>query len=132
MDYDLVYLLVGLGIGFAIGFKVADHIHQTLIADIFRRAGVTPDDLQRVMNDLKTEIGEDIEDLDPSEFPKVEVKIEQHGGQIYAFRKDNDQFLGQGTDRESLLKIVAEKFTNVTLVIREEDGAALVKENPTA
>jgi hypothetical protein len=60
----------------------------------------------------------------------VEIKLEQHQGQIYAYRKDNDQFLGQGTDRESLINRLRQEFTEgqeIKLIIREEDGADLIK-----
>lgn len=131
IDY-LDLIIVGLVCGF-IGYKIADTIHKSVIADLLHRAGVTPEKLEDIMDDLRREIKEPLSaELEEEDFPKVEVRIEQHNGQIYAYRKDTEQFLGQGVDRESLLKIIAEKMSNVTLIIREEDGAALIKDNPTA
>jgi hypothetical protein len=119
-------LVVGLVCGIYAGWKAAERFHTAMISDILERAGVTPEKLESMMVDLGKEMGEEVE------FPKVEIKIESHSGQLYAFRKDNDQFLAQGVDRETLLKTIAEKLNNVTLVIAEADGAQLVKENPTS
>lgn len=129
IDDTTLYLLVGLILGFFVGFRVNEHIHRTIISDIFKRAGVTPEKLQEMMLEMQKEIGIEPDEAD---MPRVEIKIEQHNGQLYAFRKDNDQFLGQGSDRDSLLKTIAEKFNNVTLVIAEADGAGHIKENPTS
>lgn len=129
IDDTTIFFLTGLAIGLFVGYRAADAFHKAMVGDILRRAGVTPEKLQEMMVEMQKEIGIEPEE---GEFPKVEIKIEQHSGQLYAFRKDNDQFLGQGTDRETLLKTIAEKLTNVTLVISEADGAGHIKENPTS
>ena len=56
----------------------------------------------------------------------VEVKLEQHEGILFAFRKDNDQFLAQGTDRDSLIQRLTENLTPCRVVIAKEDGADLI------
>ena len=129
IEETTIYFLLGLALGGFVGWTAASRFHIGMLGDILARAGVTPERLQAMMAEMKEELGED---LDPSEFPKVEIKIEKHNDTLYAFRKDNDQFLGQGADRETLIETIAQKFTNVTLVVAEADGAALVKENPTA
>jgi hypothetical protein len=126
IDDTAIALMLGLAIGLFVGWKAADTFHKAMIGDILHRAGVTPEKLQDMMTEMQKEIG--IEE----EFPKLEIKIEQHSGQLYAFRKDNNLFLAQGADRETLLKTIAEKLTNVTLVIAEADGAAHIKSNPTS
>jgi hypothetical protein len=82
------------------------------------------------MKDLQKEI--DTEEGKASEFPNLEIKIEQHGELMFAYRKDSGLFLAQGKTRDELIAMISEKVSNVTLVIAEADGAALVKENPTA
>ena len=61
----------------------------------------------------------------------VEVKLEQHSGTILAFRKDTDQFLGQGADREDLIKRLTENLTPCKVIIAQEDGADLLQERNT-
>jgi hypothetical protein len=101
-----------------------------VLADLLERAGVTPEKLEQIMLDLQQEIQPESKTL--KEFPDLEVTIEQHSNTLYAFRKDNDQFLAQGKDREELIEMISKKVSNVTLVIAEADGAALIKENPTS
>jgi hypothetical protein len=56
----------------------------------------------------------------------VEVKLERHEGILFAFRKDNDQFLAQGADREALIQRLTENLTPCRVVIAKEDGADLI------
>lgn len=120
---EFVPFLIGLAVGIFVGHRVSDRIHQAVMPDMFRRLGVTPDQLEQVMKDLKKEIGD--EDT-KEEFPQVEIRIEQHGEQLYAFRKDNDEFLGQGPTKEALIERMGEKLRNVRLSISKEDGADLI------
>ena len=129
MDFDLMAFVLGCILGGIVGYKAADSLHKALIPDIFRRAGVTPEKLESVMKDLQKEI--DTEQGKASEFPNLEIKVEQHGDRMYAYRKDTGLFLAQGKTRDELIAMISEKVSNVTLVITEADGAALIKENPT-
>ena len=129
MEFDLLAFVLGCILGAIVGYQVADHLHKALIPDIFHRAGVTPEKLEAVMKDLQKEINQ-AEGKD-TEFPNLEIKIEQHGDLMFAYRKDSGLFLAQGKTRDELIEMISEKISNVTLVIAEADGAALVKENPT-
>ena len=130
MEFDLLAFTLGCVLGAYVGYRVADSLHKSVLPDLFHRAGITPEKLESVMKDLQKEI--DTEEGKTSEFPNLEVTIEQHSNTLYAFRKDNNQFLAQGTNRDELIKMISEKVSNVTLVIAEADGAALIKENPTS
>jgi len=129
MEFDLMAFVLGCILGGIVGYRVADALHKALIPDIFRRAGVTQEKLEAVMKDLQKEI--DTEE-GRDEFPKLEIKVEQHGELMYAYRKDSGLFLAQGKTREELIAMITEKVANVTLVIAEADGAGLIKENPTS
>ena len=130
MEFDLMAFVLGCILGGIVGYRVADALHKALIPDIFRRAGVTQEKLEAVMKDLQKEINQ--EEGRTEEFPKLEIKIEQHGDRMYAYRKDTGLFLAQGKTRDELIAMITEKVANVTLVISEADGAGLIKENPTA
>lgn len=61
---------------------------------------------------------------------QVEIRLEVHNGVIYAYRKDTNQFLAQGTNRDELVAALIERFARgegAQLIIREADGANLVK-----
>jgi hypothetical protein len=59
----------------------------------------------------------------------VEITLEQHQGVIYAYRKDTQQFLGQGTDRQGLIDSISKRMTDVRLIIDNADGADLLRKN---
>ncbi len=66
----------------------------------------------------------------PQTKPEVEIRLEVHNGVIYAYRKDTNQFLAQGTNRDELVAALIERFARgegAQLIIREADGANLVK-----
>ena len=130
MEFDLMAFVLGCILGGIVGYRVADALHKALIPDIFRRAGVTQEKLEAVMKDLQKEINQ--EEGKTDEFPKLEIKIEQHGELMFAYRKDTGLFLAQGKTRDELIAMITEKISNVTLVIAEADGAGLIKENPTS
>ncbi len=131
MEFDLFAFLCGAILGSIAGYRVADHIHKSILPDLFKRAGVTPEKLEKIMEDLKKEIGQE-EAVESG--TEINIKVEQHGEQIYVFRKDNDEFLGQGKNYDEILKILQSKFQNVKFAVSEEDGAGLLglaKNNPT-
>jgi hypothetical protein len=55
--------------------------------------------------------------------------LEQHQGVLYAYRKDNSQFLGQGTDQAGLIDSISKRMTDVRLIIDQQDGADLLQKN---
>lgn len=98
--------------------------------EILRDLGVTEDQLRRLAekNDIPV----------PTENPRdsitgevtltpLEVRIEEVEGTLYAYRLDNDQFLGQGVDRDQLIKRLTENLTNVRIIVAEEHGAGYLK-----
>jgi hypothetical protein len=129
MELDIIAFGLGCIFGAVVGYRVADAMHKAIMPDLFRRTGVTPEKLEQVMRDLQKEVGEEVKD------PEILIKVEQHGEQLYVFRKDNDEFLGQGRSYDEILKILQSKFKNVKFAVHKEDGAellGLVKDNPTS
>lgn len=129
---DIFTLIAVAVIAGLVGYRIADHLHKSVMADLLDRAGVTPEKMEQIMKDLQSEINGEEGSATEQEFPNLEITIEQHSNTLYAFRKDNDQFLAQGATRDELIDMISKKVSNVTLVIAEADGAALIKENPTS
>ena len=127
-------MIIEFLIVFALGCWIGSWVRGTWMAlsfrEILRDLGVTESQLRRLAekNDIKI----------PTENPRdsitgeitvtpIEIKIEQVGDVLYAYRLDNDKFLGQGTDREALIQRLTENLTNVRLIVAEEHGAGLIK-----
>jgi hypothetical protein len=113
----MIEIILALLIGIWIGRTVTNALNQMVFKQILEDLKVTDKELM----ELRDQDDEEDDSI-------VEIKLEQHQGQIYAFRKDTDQFLGQGPDREQLIERLKTSFTGkITLIVREEDGADLIK-----
>ena len=109
---DWITLAVFFGLGFWAGDKWATAIHLHSFKLILSELNVKNSDLIKV----GLANGLDLAKLDEQGEPQldqIQIKVEKHGEMLYAFRNDNDQFLGQGTSREDLIKAMAERLPNV-------------------
>lgn len=93
---------------------------------IMKDMGITEQQLKDQMKKYGHEVDDDAA---KDELTTIEVTLEQHQGQIYAFRKDNLAFLGQGRDRDSLIDDLKGKMNNVRLVIVEGNDLIKVTSN---
>jgi hypothetical protein len=122
MEFDVVTFLIGSVVGFAIGWRICNRFHENMLSEILRSAGVTPEQLEAAI--LK------IQEDKPDAMPDVEVRIEQHGLALFAYRVDNNQFLGQGLDRDELIaRIIEVNKTSFKMIISQENGAELLQKN---
>lgn len=123
---DSIFFLLGFAVGCFLGSKIATHIHLISFKKIMEDLDISDQQLKKLAKAngiLTPEL-----DSGTNELELCEIRIEQHQGQLYAFRKADDHFLGQGTDRDTLIKRLEQQFQKDTkLVITEEDGANLIK-----
>ncbi len=61
----------------------------------------------------------------------VDVKLEQEGTEIFAYRKSDNQFLAQGSNADSLIERLNQNLTPCKVVVAQEDGADLLLKNNT-
>lgn len=125
MDYILVAGAIYLA------FKAGYWFHRYYFAWIISEH---PELLEKLLEVVKT--GK----MDPTEFTNVikskhdikteskeegtELVVERHGGMLYAFAKDTDQFIAQGSSLHILLEEAAKRFPG-----RKFFGE-IAKENP--
>lgn len=67
----------------------------------------------------------------PDNIKKVHITIEEHQGWLYAWRKKDGKFMGQGPDMEALFERLQEDVPDgeaVMFKISVEDGADLLAE----
>lgn len=123
---DAILLVIAFVAGAFVGWRVNNHLHLTVLSDILDRAGVTPERMEQISAEMEREVNDEEQDSG------IEIRIEQHSGVLYAYRKDTEEFIGQGTDREALLARLVDKFPKgARLIVDEANGAKLIKENPT-
>ena len=126
----IIEFLIAFGLGCWIGSAVSRAWMSLSFREILRDLGVTESQLRKLAakNNIQVPV-ENPRDSITGEVTvtPIEIRIEEHNGCLYAYRLDNNLFLGQGTDRDSLIDTLKENLTNVRLIISEENGAGLVK-----
>ena len=124
---DYITLAIFTMIGMVIGWRMGSAFHVRMFKEILNELGVTNQQLIKVAKANAVGLGEEAEakirELEEraAGLEQIEIKVEKHGDVLYAFRKDNDQFLGQGADREALIAAMAERMKNVKLTVVEGD-----------
>lgn len=123
----MIELFIGLIVGFILGSRLKEAFMRLVFRDVLKDLGVTEQQLRKLAREHNIVVPEELPAAPaPEDLPTIEIKIEQHQGQLYAFRTDNDAFLGQGTDRESLIARIAERTQNVKYIVRKDQGADLI------
>lgn len=118
----LIYLLVGFALGYSLGTVITTIRTARAFKSILDLLGVTTEQLLKLRDKI------DAPENKSAAEPEIEIRLETHNGEIYAYRKDNSQFLAQGPDRDRLIQHLNYTFANgARLIIREQDGAELVK-----
>jgi hypothetical protein len=128
---DMIELIIVGILGIIIGWQASKQMHLDGFRQLLRALRVTEEDLLRAM--IRIQSGE--WQLEEPERTKdetvVDVKLEQVGTAIYAYRKSDDQFLAQGTDADSLIARLNQNLTPCKVVVAKEDGADLLLKNNT-
>jgi hypothetical protein len=125
----MLELIITFIIGWILGWRINDALRTAAIRALLKELGVTDQDLRAAAARNGIEIAEAPEDAADEEV--VEIKLEQHGGQIFAYRKSDDTFLAQGTDRDSLIDRLNQTMRPCRILIDKEDGADLLQKNNT-
>ena len=123
----MIWILVAFVGGIWAGVQLTKLFHEDMVRKILKDAGVSNTDLRRAQEHIRKQIAEE---NTPRE---VDIKVEQHSGHYYAFRKSNDEFLGQGEDYVHLLTALQRRLgTNCTVnldytVARDIKGSPAVE-----
>ena len=125
----MLELVIVFALGWILGWKINDALRTAAIRALLKELGVTDQDLRAAAarNGIEISAAPDT----AADDAVVEVKLEQHGGQIFAYRKSDDTFLAQGTDRDSLIERLNQTMRPCRILIDKEDGADLLQKNNT-
>lgn len=125
---DWIALAVFFVLGFALGWRINNAFHVAAIKQLLTELGVSDRQLMKVAKDIATELGPEaqakiraLEERANDGLEQIEIKVEKHGEVLYAFRKDNDAFLGQGTNKDQLIEAMSKRMKNVRLTVVEGD-----------
>ena len=124
----MLELIITFAIGWILGWKINDALRTTAVRHLLKELGVTDKDLRAAAARNGIQI---VDAPDTAAEDLVEIKLEQQGTEIYAYRKSDDQFLAQGSNADSLIERLNQNLTPCRVVVAQEDGADLLQKNNT-
>jgi hypothetical protein len=126
----LILVVIAFAFGWYAGSWVTTHLLALSFRQILTDLGVKNSQLRQLAENVGVELPDvNANTADGNTLTPLEVTIEQHQGVLYAYRKDNQQFLGQGTDQTTLVDSISKRMTDVRLIIDTADGADLLQKN---
>jgi len=128
---DMIELIIAALVGLLIGWQASKQMHLDGFRQLLRALKVTEEDLLRAMIKIQSKEWQLEEPEGTKDETVVDVKLEQVGTAIYAYRKSDDMFLAQGSDADSLIARLNENLTPCRVVVAQEDGADLLQKNNT-
>ena len=128
---DMIELILAALVGILVGWQASKRVHLDGFRQLLKALKVTEQDLLRAMIKIQSAEWQ----LDDHEGSKddtiVDVKLEQQGTEIFAYRKSDDMFLAQGSNADSLIERLNQNLTPCRVVVAQEDGADLLQKNNT-
>jgi hypothetical protein len=126
---DMTEIIIAALVGLFIGWRAARQVHLDGFRQLLRALKVTEEDLLRAMIKVQSP-GWQPEDLEGTkDSAVVDVKLEQQGTEIFAYRKSDNQFLAQGSNADTLIERLNQNLTPCKVVVAQEDGADLLQKN---
>ena len=127
----MLELIIVAFVGILIGWTASKRVHLDGFRQLLKALKVTEEDLLRAMIKIQSREWQ----LDDHEGAKddtiVDVKLEQVGTEIFAYRKSDNQFLAQGSNADSLIERLNQNLTPCRVVVAQEDGADLLQKRNT-
>jgi hypothetical protein len=128
---DMIELIIAAVIGIFIGWQASKKVHLDGFRQLLRALKVTEEDLLRAMIRVTSEEWQLHAAEGSKDHTVVDVKLEQQGTEIFAYRKSDNQFLAQGSNADSLIERLNQNLTPCRVVVAQEDGADLLQKNNT-
>ena len=128
---DMTELIIVAFVGILIGWTASKRVHLDGFRQLLRALKVTEEDLLRAMIKIQSTDWQLEDHVGSTDDTIVDVKLEQQGTEIYAYRKSDNQFLAQGSNAASLIERLNQNLTPCKVVVAKEDGADLLQKNNT-
>ena len=125
----MIELIIAALVGILIGWQASSRVHLDGFRQLLRALKITEQDLLRAMVKIQSKEWQ-LDDVEgATDSTVVDVKLEQVGTEIFAYRKSDDQFLGQGQDSQTLIERLNQNLTPCKVVVAKEDGADLLQKS---
>ena len=127
----MIELIIAALVGIFIGWTASRQVHFQGFRQLLKALKVTEEDLLRAMIKIQSREWQLDADEGSEDGAVVDVKLEQEGTEIFAYRKSDNQFLAQGSNADSLIERLNQNLTPCKVVVAKEDGADLLQKNNT-
>ena len=104
-------LIIAALVGIIIGWTASKQVHLDGFRQLLRALKVTEEDLLRAMIKIQSREWQLDADEGSTDSTVVDVKLEQEGTEIFAYRKSDNQFLAQGSNADSLIERLNQNIT---------------------
>ena len=128
---NMTELFIATLLGIFIGWQAAKRVHLQGFRDLLRALKVTEQDLTRAMARIQSGEWHPADPEGSEEGTVVDIKLEQQGTEIFAYRKSDNQFLAQGSDADRLIERLTQNLMPCKVVVAQEDGADLLQKSHT-
>ena len=123
MELVIEYLIV-FALGWFIGSRITGFFQLQVFKQILIDLKIDNKDLIRVARKGAPEIIQQQLDqleshVDAAGLEQIDIKVEKHNDTLYAYRKDTNEFLGQGSSKDALIEAMAHRVKNVRLTVVE-------------
>ena len=128
MIETVIVVVVLMTLGFVIGAWCSSIVHRAIMREFLRELGYDTEEKLRDLPDrlAKKLTADNSAALDGK--PVIKIRLEQHQGIIFAYREDDQTFIGQGNTREDLLASIMHRIRGCTVEIVNGE---LLRENNT-
>jgi ferritin-like protein len=128
MIETVLIVVVLMTLGFIIGAWISSIFYRSVIREFLKELGYdTPEKLKQLHDRIADRLTADNSAAVDGD-PVIKIRLEQHQGIIFAYREDDQTFIGQGNTREDLLASIMHRIRGCTVEIVNGE---LLRENNT-
>ena len=128
MIETVLVVVVLMSLGFVLGAWISSIFHRSIMREFLKELGYdTPEKLKELYDRLANKLTADNSAASAGK-PVIKIRLEQHQGVIFAYREDDQTFVGQGNTREDLVASIMHRIRGCTVEIVNGE---LLRENNT-
>ena len=117
MIETVLVVVVLMSLGFVLGAWISSIFHRSIMREFLRELGYdTPEKLKELYDRLARKLTADNSAAVAGK-PVIKIRLEQHQGILFAYREDDQTFVGQGLTREDLLASIMHRIRGCTIEI---------------
>ncbi len=128
----MLELIIVAFISFYLGAKLKGMIMILTFRKLLQDLGISQDHLREFARRHGIELHQEEIPEEPrttAAETSTEIRIEQHQGQLFAWRVSDNTFMAQGADREGLFRSLEARFGASRWIVKKDEGADLIRES---